>query len=149
MSIKKPWVMGSILLLALISIRIIRAQDVHASDPDYSKHSLAINLLRVINTEEVSYLNEHGEYASWNALLSNSEFAANAMKWAAMNDPQLAGVHLSPGPEILPGWKLRLILSGDGKQYDVQLEDTTDRKCAYAAITDEHGMIRQSKAIDC
>ncbi len=149
MSIKKLWVTASILLLALISIGITRAQNVHASDPDYAKHSLAINLLRAINTEEVSYLHEHNEYASWDALVSNSKFAANTMKWAAMNDPQLAGIHLSSGPEILPGWRLRLILSSNGKQYDVQLEDMIDRKCGYAAITDERGIIRQSKAIDC
>jgi hypothetical protein len=29
------------------------------------------------------------------------------------------------------------------------LEDKTDKACGYAAITDERGVIRQSKAIDC
>jgi hypothetical protein len=28
-------------------------------------------------------------------------------------------------------------------------EDTMDKACGYAAVTDERGVIRQSKAIDC
>jgi hypothetical protein len=44
---------------------------------------------------------------------------------------------------------LRLDLTEDGKGYDVLLEDTTDKTCAYAALTDERRLIRQSKAIDC
>jgi len=31
----------------------------------------------------------------------------------------------------------------------VLLRDLTDDKCSYAALTDESGLIRQSKAIDC
>ncbi|HXN50410.1 MAG TPA: hypothetical protein VN943_00635 [Candidatus Acidoferrum sp.] len=49
----------------------------------------------------------------------------------------------------MPGWTLRLNVSSDGKGYDVLLEDTTDQTCGYAAVTDERGIIRQSKAIDC
>jgi hypothetical protein len=44
---------------------------------------------------------------------------------------------------------LRLNLTADAQNYDVLLEDTTDKSCAYAAVTDERGVIRQSKAIDC
>jgi len=51
--------------------------------------------------------------------------------------------------EIVPGWKLRLNLSHEGKAYDLTLEDATDPKCNYAAISDERGIIRQSKVIDC
>jgi hypothetical protein len=37
----------------------------------------------------------------------------------------------------------------DGKGYDLMLQDLTDKTCWYAALTDESGVIRQSKAIDC
>jgi hypothetical protein len=52
-------------------------------------------------------------------------------------------------PEILPGWNLRLNVHSDGQGYDVLLRDLTDDKCGYAAPTDESGVIRQRKAIDC
>lgn len=71
------------------------------------------------------------------------------MKWATHNDPELADVHVAPGPEILPGWKLRLYLSSDGNHYEALLEDATDKGCGYAAFTDERGVIRQGRTIDC
>ncbi len=52
-------------------------------------------------------------------------------------------------PEILPAWSLRLNVHADGKGYDVRLQDLTDKTCRYAALTDESGVIRQSKVIDC
>ena len=35
-----------------------------------------------------------------------------------------------------------------GQSYDLLLEDTTDKACGYAAVTDERRVIRQSKAMD-
>jgi len=35
----------------------------------------------------------------------------------------------------------------DGQGYDLLLIDMTDEKCGYAVLTDEDGVIRQSKAI--
>lgn len=33
--------------------------------------------------------------------------------------------------------------------YDLILEDLTDKSCGYALVTDERGIIRQGKTIDC
>jgi hypothetical protein len=120
-----------------------------ATDPDYVKHRLAVNLLRAINTAEMDYKNKHGVYASKDTLLVSEEFTGRGMAWAAKNDPQLASAHVSIGPEVLPGWSLRLNLAADGKGYLVLLEDTADKSCGYAAVTDERGVIRQSKTVGC
>jgi hypothetical protein len=120
-----------------------------ATDPDYVKHRLAVNLLRAINTAEMDYKNKHGVYASKDTLLVSEEFTGRGMGWAAKNDPQLASAHVSIGPEVLPGWSLRLNLAADGKGYLVLLEDTADKSCGYAAVTDERGVIRQSKTVGC
>src|SRR5271168_1250153 len=120
-----------------------------AADPDHAKRSLAVNLLRAINTAEMDYKNKHGVYASKDALLASEEFTGRGMAWAAKNDPQLADAHVSNGPEVLPGWSLRLNLAADGNGYDVLLEDIRDKSCGYAAVTDERGVIRQSKTISC
>lgn len=120
-----------------------------ATDPDHAQHRLAVNLLRAINTAEMDYKNKHGVYASKDTLLASEEFTGRGMAWAAKNDPQLASAHVSIGPEVLPGWSLRLNLTADGQAYDLVLEDLTDKACGYAAITDERGVIRQSKTIGC
>ena len=79
----------------------------------------------------------------------SKEFTDCVIEGIAGIDPQRAAAHFSKGPEILPGWTLRLNLTKDGKGYDLLLEDTSDEKRGYAAVTDERGIIRQSKAIDC
>jgi hypothetical protein len=85
----------------------------------------------------------------WDALLVSEEFKGQGLRFATRNEAQLAGAQFSPSPEILPGWTLRLNLINGGAGYDVQLEDNNDKSCHYAAVTDERGVIRQSKTIDC
>jgi len=53
------------------------------------------------------------------------------------------------GPEIVPGWRLRLQLSKGDKAYDASIEDETDAKCSYAVMSDKREIIRQGKSIDC
>jgi hypothetical protein len=97
----------------------------------------------------------------------------------AENAPGTFSLHFNDPPEILPGWNLRLNVHSDGQGYDLLLTDMTDERCytrridgneklhpsgtrqpssvsqctvegcGYAVLTDENGVIRQSKAIDC
>ena len=142
-----------LVLLVLASASPLSSQNPPAptSDADDPKHFLAVSLLRNINTAELTYKFKHGgSYATWDALLASDEFhASKVITWLAKIDPPLAEAQFSNGSEILPGWSLRLNLTVDGQAYDLMLEDLTDKACGYAAITDERGVIRQSKAIDC
>ena len=119
-----------------------------ASDAENARHLLAVDILRSINTAEVLYQSGHGSYATWDDLLASKEFAEYEKECLA-NITELAAAHFTKGPEILPGWTLRLNVTQDGQGYDLLLEDATDKKCGYAAATDERGVIRQSKCIDC
>ncbi|HEY4740558.1 MAG TPA: hypothetical protein VIH76_08195 [Candidatus Acidoferrales bacterium] len=113
------------------------------------RNSFAVGVLRVINTAELKYRQRNKVYASWSVLVTSEEFTSLDRAWAAPQNSQLATAHFSDGPEILPGWALRLNLTADKQGYDILLEDTTDTDCGYAALTDERGLIRQSKAIGC
>jgi hypothetical protein len=119
------------------------------SDADQARHIIAISLLRAINTMEVTLRMKNGNYATWKELLTSEEFTEDMAKCITASGMPLAGAHFAKSPEILPGWSLRLNLTHGGKGYDLLLEDTTDKACGYAAGTDERGVIRQSKAIDC
>ena len=140
-------------LFLLAAAAPLSSQDAPArtSDPDYAKHFVAISLLRNINTVEVTYKFKHGgTYVPWDVLLASDEFhASKVAAELAKIDPQLVNAQFSNDPEILPGWSLRLNLTADGQAYDLLLEDLTDKTCGYAALTDERGVIRQSKVIDC
>jgi hypothetical protein len=118
-------------------------------DRERERRSLAINFLHALNAAETSYKKNHGSYADWDTLLGNGDFTQNGTKWSSDTFPTVAHALYGSGPEIVPGWKLRLKISNDGKSYDASIEDATDPKCRYAAFTDERGAVRQGKSVDC
>ena len=113
------------------------------------RHDFAVHLLRIINTAEATHNIKQGSYASWDVLRTTTEFSGYLLRWGPPQFRVLSSNHPGPAPEILPGWSLRLDVTADGKGYDAILEDLTDKSCGYAAVTDERGVIRQSKTIDC
>jgi hypothetical protein len=118
-------------------------------DRQQEQHSLAVNIVRAINTAETNFKQKHGTYATWEALFSNGDFKDTGTKWASPSFPTVAHAMYGRGPEIVPGWKLRLTVSKDGNAYDLLLEDATDPKCRFAVGSDERGLIRQGRLIDC
>ena len=159
---KNKWSILTSLLLVLLVIQTPQfAQntsiDAKQSPPDAMRHQLAISLLRAINTAEVPYHSKNGSYATWQTLLSSypkqfDEFLARVLIFdrpGTVTRNILPPMQFNDPPEILPGWNLRLNVHSDGQGYDLLLTDMTDEKCGYAVLTDENGVIRQSKAIDC
>jgi hypothetical protein len=148
---KKNVVAIAVLAGILLGLPGAHAQKGSSEVPDREKQrrSLAINMTRAINAAEANYKKNHGVYATWENLLANGDFTDAGTKWASESYPTVAHAMYGRGPEIVPGWKLRLNLSKDGSEYDLLLEDVTDPKCGYAVVSDNRGLIRQSKAIDC
>lgn len=118
-------------------------------DRERERRSLAVNIVRAINAAEADYKKKNGSYATWDTLISNADFSESGTKWAPESFPTVAHAMYGSGPEIVPGWKLRLHLSKDGNAYDLVLEDVTDPKCSFAVFSDERGVIRQGKSVDC
>jgi hypothetical protein len=139
-----------VVVLTLGVVTSIRSQNAppKPSDATNAKRSLAIGLLRAINTAELDYKIKYGLYANWEALSTSGGFLEKGLTWAAKNDPQFAEVKLSKAPEVLPGWTLRLNLTADAQHYDLMLQDKED-ECVYAAVTNESGLIWQAKNIQC
>src|ERR1700738_3906703 len=142
-------VMAGLVLIVAVPQRGQTAPGQSSDDNARARRRVAVNTLRAINKVEYEYRSMHGTYASWDVIAVSKEFSGRLMFFSALNEPQLANARVSKRPEILPGWTLRLNVSSDGKGYDVLLEDETDKACGYAAITNESGLIRQSKTIDC
>jgi hypothetical protein len=115
---------------------------------DDERRTFAVSLARAINAAEVSYKKNHDTYATWDTLQSNGDFSSNGTKWAG-DSTTLTHALYGPGPEVVPGWKLRLIVSADGKRYDLLLEDVNDPKCLFAVFSDERGQIRHATSISC
>lgn len=139
----------SALLFAITPAIAQKKNSVGMPDRERERRSLAANIVRAINTAEANYKQTHGFYATWDALLANGDFSENGTKWASESLPTVAHAMYGPGPEIVPGWKLRLQLSKDAAKYDLLLQDLTDTKCQFAFVSNESGLIWQGKNIDC
>ena len=119
------------------------------TDQENQHRSMAINIVKAINAAEANYKKNHGTYATWTTLVSSGDFTPSGTKWSSEEFPTVAHAMYGQGPEIVPGWKLRLNLSKDGAAYDLVLEDLQDPKCGYAVFSDDRGRLRQGRAVEC
>jgi hypothetical protein len=117
-----------------------------------------------INTKPGA-IEAHGRYASWDELynsgllttvqdeirsqarLSNghglvlvrkgySDAVRNSLQWGMVKDLQV-----SAGPEVMPGYRLDLLVSLDGKSYSLALHDTRDGDGLFSVFSDQSGII--------
>ena len=149
---KNRWGIFASLLLVLLVVQTPQfAQNTSIDAGTAMRHQVAISLLRTFNTAETVYHSENGSYATWQTLLSSypKQFDEFLARHSRVIFSGLPPFQFNDPPEILPGWNLRLNVHSDGQGYDLLLTDMTDEKCGYAVLTDENGVIRQSKAIDC
>lgn len=150
---KRQVILSTVLLVVFLGVQSPQfAQDTStgSAKAEQDKRRVAIDFLRTINTAEATYQLKNGSFAMWKPLVSDeAKFFDKLVEMLTKNGLLKTGSRLSDAPEVLPGWNLRLNVHPDGRGYDVLLRDMTDEKCGYAALTDESGVIRQSKAIDC
>ena len=119
------------------------------TDRERERRSFAQNLVKALNAAEADYRKKHDVYANWDTLVGIGDFSSTGTKWAPADFPTVAHALYGNGAEIVPGWRLRLHLSKGDKAYNLLLEDVTDPKCSYVVFSDERGLIRQGKSIDC
>ena len=144
---------AALLLIFILTCQIASSQAQKGTpdvpDRERERRSFAQNLVKAINAAEADYRKKHEVFANWDTLIGMGDFSSTGTKWAPADFPTVAHALYGSGAEIVPGWRLRLHLSNSGKAYDLLLEDVTDPKCSYTVFSDERGMIRQGKSIDC
>ncbi len=118
-------------------------------DRERERRSFAINLVRAIEKAQLDFKSKHAIYANWDSLIGNGYFTSTGTKWASPDFPTVGQALYGSGPEIVPGWRLRLNVSHSGSAYDLLLEDVNDPKCGYAVLSDERRTIRQAKSLEC
>ena len=109
--------------------------------PDPRKLSIMVGLVRTINTAEVSEQATYGSFGSWQTLLAHQQSLNEWLTSSYSRDPD---VHFGSGPEILPGWNLRLTVQSDGWVVMLQIEQD---KNGYAVLSDERGVIWACKPL--
>lgn len=125
-----------IFLLVGISVSL-RGQDQKSASQE--ERVTAVNVVRLINTAEAWYAGEadsHGRYAPWDEL-----YQSGVVKTVQGHGAFFRDVQVSPGAEVIPGHRLDLIVSADGKAYSLALHDTKDGDGLFSAFSDQNGVI--------
>jgi hypothetical protein len=149
--VRTRMLVAGLLLLCAGSVVGVLAQKPKTTveDRERERLSFGVNVVRAINKAEAEYLKKRGAFVNWEALVGNGDFGDSGTKWGTEYSTTVEHSLFGRGPEIVPGWKLRLNVSGNGKGYDLMLEDATDAKCGFAVVSDERGWIRAGRAVEC
>jgi TonB family protein len=107
----------------------------------------AVNVVRLINTAEADYNSERGKYASWQDLLNSPSFQETLAR--TRNVYHLEKNALASGPEVIPGYQLRLAVSPGGDHYILSLEEAPFKDCTIFFYSDDRGIIQEGKNIGC
>lgn len=105
---------------------------------------VGVNVVRLINTAEADYKNAHGSFAGWDELYGSSAITTAQRSWPSTN-----GLTLASGPEVVKGWFLMLMVSRDGKAYQLSLHNLSDKQCRFSLFSDQSGLIYQGNVIGC
>ena len=146
MNLAKRTAIGISIMSALACAALVFAQEIprqrdlsrpQAVETSRDSRVIGINVVRTIETAEVEHRAWHGAYASWDDLYRSPD---ERKRWHPL--------HVSAGPEVVPGWDLNLVASADRKHFKLSLRNVSD-PCAFSFFSDEHGVIYQGGAIDC
>lgn len=103
---------------------------------------IGAHVVQLINAAELEYRQAHNSFADWNELYQSGAVAAEARSEAS-------GLAFAPGPEVVPGWFLVIVVSRDGKSYQLSLWNVDDKQCRFSFFSDASGLIYQGNVIGC
>jgi hypothetical protein len=140
---KSPWfsILAVLLLLSAAGAGLrVRAQE--QETPNHEERAKAVNIVRLLNTAEVMYNSQKaqtdgaGRFCSWDELYSSGILKATQNRFRTMNN-----VELSAGPEIIPGYRLDIVVSADGQFYSIALHDKKEGDRLFSVFSDQTGII--------
>jgi hypothetical protein len=108
----------------------------------------AVNVVRLINTAENVEYRKSGKYLGWPELAKSPSFERAKVLFARSN-MSVGDANISGEGPILIGWKLRMSVSADGKNYLLSLGPEENKSCDSSFFTNETGMIQEGRGLGC
>ncbi|HXW56299.1 MAG TPA: hypothetical protein VEJ67_11155 [Candidatus Cybelea sp.] len=133
-----------VLAVAGIFAVVARAQRAQMPTPEEIEHQNAVEAVRIINTAEYDYRTDHGRFGSWNDVYASGVVTNLLRTW-----PKVKDLSISSSDEIIPGYRLTLLVGGDGNAYSVSLHEMKSHGCGFSVFSDQAGLIYQGTVIDC
>jgi len=136
----------SILVVAVILLVAARAQKPQPQLPNRAlkPREKAIEVVRVINTAEYDYRTDHNRFGTWDEVYASGVVTSLEQTWPRMKD-----LAISSGPEVIPGFRLTLLVAEEGAAYSLSLHEMQSHGCGLSVFSDQSGLIYQGTVIDC
>jgi hypothetical protein len=133
-----------VLVIPLVAARAQKRQPQWPNPAPLTPREKAIEVVRVINTAEYDYHTDHGRFGSWNEV-----YASGAVTNLEQNWPKTKDLSIASGSEVIPGFRLTLLIAEDGAAYTLSLHEMQGHGCGLSVFSDQSGLIYQGTIIDC
>jgi hypothetical protein len=130
-----------LMVVLVILVAAVRAQEPQPPNQAQIDRERAIEVVRAINAAESDYRTAHGRFAFWYEV-RNFRLVTPGTQ-----------ITLFPHPwwseEVIPGYRLTLLVADEGKAYSVSLHDMKANGCGLSVFSDQSGLIYQGTTVDC
>ena len=135
-----------LLAVAVILLVAARAQNpqVQTRNKPLTPREKAVEVVRVINTAEYEYRNDHNRFGSWDEVYASGIVNNLQQTWPKMRDLSVAS-----GTEVIPGFRLTLLVAQDANAYSLSLHEMQSRGCGLSVFSDQSGLIYEGTIVDC
>lgn len=133
----------ALLMVVVVLVVAARAQKPNAPPRPLTPREKAIEVVRVINTAEYDFRNEHNRFGTWDEVYASGIVMNLQQTWPRMKDLSIAS-----GTEVIPGFRLTLLVAGEGAAYSLSLHEMS-HGCGLSVFSDQSGLIYQGTVIDC
>jgi hypothetical protein len=133
-----------LLAVAVFLVIAARAQKLQSPTPQEIERAHAIEAVRIINTAEYDFRNDRGRFGMWTEVYDSGVVTNLVETW-----PKAKELELSSSDEVIPGYRLTLLLADQGRVYSVSLHEMKSHGCGFSVFSDQSGLIYQGTVIDC
>lgn len=136
---------GLCLMVVLVILLVVaRAQKPQPPNQAEIDRERGIEVVRVINAAEYDYRTDHGRFGTWNEVYVAGDVSNLLQTW-----PKIRSLSIAPGVEVIPGYRLTLLVADEGMAYSVSLHDMKTHGCGLSVFSDQSGRIYEGTIIDC
>lgn len=131
-----------VVLFFVVLSAALHARTQEQEVPSHEERAKAINVVRMLNTAEVTYSSKQAQagnparFVSWEELYQSGILKPMQERWGALKE-----IQLSDGPEIIPGYHLDLLVAADGQSYSIALHDKKEGDRLFSVFSDQTGII--------
>jgi hypothetical protein len=147
--IARPAMQSAGLGLLCVAVILLAAARAQAPQQERAPQPLtprekAIEAVRIINTAEYNFRKDHNRFGSWNEVYASGAVAALEHTW-----PNMEELSFSWNSEVIPGFRLTLLVAQDGDAYSLSLHEMQGHGCGISVFSDQSGLIYEGTVIDC